>query len=128
MAISLGGVTLHENLIWENRDSYSLNAFSRRVTIQGRVVLQHSSIDGREINLTTVSTSAGTIGYWTYEQLESIRGFENNMSVVSFIYETETLNVIVEPGGINVEPVVAMPTYVASSWFLGSVKLIETSS
>ena len=128
MTISLGGVTLNNNLIWDNRDSCPLNAFSRRVTISGRVVLQHSSIDGREIILTTVSTSGGTIGYFEYSQLESIRSFENNMSVISFVYETETLNVIVEPGGINVEPVVSSPIYSSGAWFLGSIKLIEVNS
>ena len=128
MAIALGGVTLHDNLIWDNRDSYPLNAFSRRVTIQGRVVLQHSSVDGREIVLSTVSTSGGTIGYFTYAQLELIRGFENNVSVVSFVYETETMNVIIEPGGINVEPVIPRPVYGSTDWFLGSIKLIEVSS
>lgn len=128
MAISLGGVTLHDNLIWDNRNSYPLNAFSRRVTIQGRVILQHSSVDGREIVLSTVSTSSGTIGYFTFAQLESIRGFENNVSVVSLVYETETINVIVEPGGINVEPVIPRPTYSATDWFLGAIKLIEVSS
>lgn len=128
MSISLGGVVLNENLIWDNRDSYPLNSFSRRVTISGRVILQHSSVDGREIILTTVPATSGTIGYWTYEQLETIRGWENNMSVVSFVYESETLNVVIEPGGINVTPVVVRPNYSAADWFLGLVKLIEVSS
>lgn len=128
MTISLGGVVLNDNLIWDNQNSYPLNAFSRRVTIQGRVILQHSSVDGREIVLSTVSTSGGTIGYYTFAQLESIRGFENNVSVVSFVYETETLNVIVEPGGINIEPVIPRPAYDSTDWFLGSIKLIEVSS
>jgi hypothetical protein len=78
--------------------------------------------------LSTVSTSSGTIGYFTFAQLESIRGFENNMSVVSLVYETESMNVVVEPGGINVEPVIPRPTYGATDWFLGSIKLIEVSS
>lgn len=128
MAITLGGVTLHDNLIWDNRNSYPLNSSSRRVTVQGRVILQHSSVDGREIVLSTVSTSSGTIGYFTFAHLKSIRGFENNVSVVPFVYETETMNVIVEPGGINVEPVIPRPTYGVSDWFLGSIKLIEVSS
>jgi len=128
MSISLGGVSLHDNLIWDNRNSYPLNAFSRRVTVQGRVILQHSSVDGREIVLSTVSVSGGTIGYFTFAQLEAIRGFENNVSVVSFVYETESMNVIVEPGGINVDPVIPRPTYGATDWFLGSIKLIEVSS
>lgn len=125
MAISLGGVTLSDTLIWENRNRYSLNAFSRRVTIQGRVVVQHSSVDGQEIVLTTLSTAGGTIGYWKYSQIESIRGFENNMSVVNFVYESETFNVIVEPGGINVEAVVPRPIHDANDWLVGSIKLIE---
>ena len=128
MTITLGGVTLNNNLIWENKDSYPLNAFSRRVTVQGRVVLQHSSVDGREIILSTIATSGGTIGYFEYSQIQTIRDFENNMSVISFVYESETLNVIVEPGGINVEPIVPSPVYIADSWFLGSIKLIEINS
>ena len=125
MAISLGGVSLHENLIWENYNSYPRNAFSRRVTIQGRVVIQHSAIDGREIILTTLATAGGTIGYFTKAQIDSIRDFENNMSVVSFTYESESINVIVQPGGINVDAIVPRPNHEVGDEFLGSIKLIE---
>ena len=128
MSISLGGVSLNDNLIWENRNSYPLNAYSRRVTVSGRVVLQHSSVDGREIILSTIATSGGTIGYFTKNQIDSIKGFENNMSVVSFVYESDTINVVVRPGGVNVDPVTPRPNQGASDWFLGTINLIEISS
>ena len=125
MTITLGGVTLNDTLVWENKDSYPRNAYSRRTTLQGRVIIQSSSIDGRLITLRTIDVAAGTIGYFTKAQIDSIRTFENNMSTISFVYESETINVVVQPGGINVEAMIPRPNHDATDLFTGSINLIE---
>lgn len=128
MAITLGGMTLDDTLIWENKLSYSKSGYSRRVTLQGRVIMQTSPINTRLITLTTVNVSGGTIGYFTFEQIEAVKGFEDGLSVIPFVYESDVMTVMIQPGGINVEAVVPRPNHDASDWFLGSIHLIEVGT
>lgn len=128
MAITLGGITLNDTLLWENKLSYAKSGYSRRVTLQGRVIMQSSPINTRLITLTTMNVSGGTIGYFTFEQIEAIRDFENALSVISFVYESDTMTVMIQPGGINVEAVVPRPNHSADDWFLGSINLIEVGA
>lgn len=124
--ISLGGITLNDNLIWENRFTYPRNSFSRRPTLRGRIIVQYSPVDGRLISLSTISVGiSGTIGYFTKTQIDSIREFENNMNVVPFVYESDSLTVIVQPGGLEIEAAIPRPNHSAGDWFMGTIHLIE---
>jgi len=125
MAISLGGVTLCKDLIWEAPMGHPNRAYSRRVTLLGKIIVQHSPISGREISLTTVSTANGSIGYYLKSQLDELRVFEKAVTEIPFIYESESLQVIIAPGGIDVTPLVPRPGPASTDYYTGSVQLIE---
>ena len=125
MAISLGGVTLHRSLIWDSPLASPNQVYSRRVTLLGKVVLQHSPSPKQLISLTTVSTTGGSIGIFTKDQLDQLRVFEEAMTTIIFIYESQTLNVVIQPGGINVEPLVSRPSPASTDYYTGAIQLIE---
>lgn len=123
--ISLGGVTLHSSLIWDSPLSSPNQAYSRRVTLLGKVVLQHSPSPKQLISLTTISTTGGSIGIFTKDQLDQLRVFEEAMTTIVFIYDSETLNVVIQPGSIQMEPLIARPNPAGSDYYTGSIQLIE---
>jgi len=127
MAISLGGVALNRNLIWEEPYGSPSQAYSRRVTLLGKVILQHSPISGRLIALSTISTSNGTIGHFVKSQLDQLRVFEQAMTTITFIYEAESISVVIAPGGINVTPIAPRPNPANTDYYTGSVNLIEVA-
>ncbi len=114
-----------KDLIWEAPMGYPQQAYSRRVTLLGKIVIQHSPISGREIALTTVSTTGGSIGYFLKSQLDSLRVFEKSVTTIPFIYEAESLYVIIAPGGIDVTPLVPRPGPASTDYYTGSIQLIE---
>lgn len=125
MAISLGGVALHRSLIWSEPFGHSNHSYSRRITLLGKVVIQYSPSPKRLISLTTISTTGGSQGIFTKDQLDQLAVFEQAMTQIVFIYESETLNVLIESGGINVEPLVARPSPASTDYYTGNISLIE---
>ena len=123
--ISLGGVTLCKDLIWEASFAHPSQAYSRRITLLGKVVVQHSPISGRVISLGTVSTGRGSIGYFLKEQLDQLKVFEEAVTTISFIYGSENLNVIIAPGGMEVSPIAPRTNPANSDYYIGSIQLIE---
>jgi hypothetical protein len=93
----------------------------------GKVILQHSPISGRLIALSTVSTSNGTIGHFVKSQLDQLRVFEQAMIVITFIYESESISVVIAPGGISVTPIVPRPNPANTDYYTGSINLIEVA-
>lgn len=128
MAISLGGVILSKNLIWVDSLASPYQAYSRRITLLGKIIVQHSPISGRMIALSTISTANGSIGFFTKGQLDQLRIFEKAMTVVTFVYEAENLDVLIAPGGMEVSPIVPRPTPASSDYYTGSIQLIEVAT
>ena len=123
--ILIGGIELNKNLIWEEPEASPRHTYSRKVTLQGRVIVQFGPINGRLISLSSVEAFGGWVGYFTYEQIMQLKAFEEGLSVVPFVYNTTTLNVLVEPGGIAVSSIVPRPVPELTDWYTGTINLIE---
>lgn len=126
--ISLGGVELCRTLIWEEPYESLYQAYSRRLTLLGNVVIQTSPISGRLISLATMSTAKGSIGYFLKSQLDQLRVFEKAATVIAFVYETENIQVLIQPGGINVSPIAPRTSPSLTDYYTGSINLIEVIS
>lgn len=125
MAISLGGVSLCNTLIWVDSYAHSNLSYSRRITLLGKVILQSSPNPKKVISLETVSTSGGSIGYFTKDQLDQLAVFEEAMTQIVFIYNAESLNVVIQPGGIGVSPVAPRNSPDNTDYYTGAITLIE---
>ena len=125
MNISIGGVVLCPTLLWNSPYGVANQAYSSRTTLLGKVVIQHSPSPKRVISLETVSTTSGSIVYFTKDQLDQIEVLKDAMNSVVFIYGSETLDVIIAPDGINVSQVGIRNNPDSTDYYEGSIQLIE---
>ena len=123
--VSLGGVTLHSGLVWENQYKYPKRAMSIRRTLGGEVNVQSAEmIRGREINISTNDGNAEK-AYLTRTQVEQLREFERLGETYTFVFGSHTISVIVLPGEIDFSPLGDPNVHSGTDVFVGSFKLLE---
>lgn len=124
--ISLNGVTLDDDLIWEGEYDSPVIAQNLQRTILGVLVVQNlPQVKGRIINLTATGSGNTFSGSFTRSQIEGFKILEQTGTVVEFIYETQTLNVIIQAGGIQVRPLLPRPNQASTDLYIGTITLIE---
>ena len=124
--ISLNGVILDNDLIWDGEYDSPVIAQNLQRTILGVLVVQTlPQTKGRIINLTATGSGTNYTGSFTRSQIEGFKLLEQAGTSVSFVYESQTMNVIIQAGGVQVRPLIARPNQVSTDLYIGTVTLIE---
>jgi len=124
--ISLNGVELDNDLIWEGEFNSQVISQNIQRTIAGTLILQALPQEkGRIINLTATETGSNFSGSFTRTQIQAFKVLEKLGSVVTFIYEDQTMNVVVQAGGVQVTPLISRPNQKSSDLYTGTITLIE---
>lgn len=124
--ISLNGVTLSDDLIWENEfDNPSISQNVQR-TILGNLIVQQLPIsNGRIINLTAVSSGNTYEGFFTRSQIIQFKELERLGTTIIFQYEGADYNVKIQAGGVQVAPLQPRPNQDGDDLYSGQLILIE---
>lgn len=124
--ISLNGVTLSEDLIWENEfDSPAISQNTQR-TILGNLVIQNLPLSkGRTINLVANSDGNSYEGFFTREQIIEFKVLEQSGADITFHYEGTDYNVKIQAGGVQVTPLIPRPNQAIGDLYSGTLILIE---
>ena len=126
MAISIGAVTLSNDLMWTNRFNVSMVGQSARTKINGVAVIQSSPlVKIPEIVLGSVTVSGGFSGFFTLAQVMAIKEYERVQTQVVFVYETYSTTVVIKVNGVDVTPLIQRPNAASGDMFTGSVTMIE---
>ena len=124
--ISIGGVVLSPDLRWEDEFGSPAVAQSFNTTILGNSVYQNMPLSGaRTISLSAVRSGNATYGYFTRAQIQSIKEFEAAGTAVTFVYEDQTLNVVIISGGVKVRPFLAKANQGVDDYYTGSIAMRE---
>lgn len=124
--ISLNGVVLSDDLFWDDEFEFPLISQQQQRTILGINIICTAPLQGGRI-ITLKATRAGSDiqGYFTREQIQQFRVLESTGQQVQLIYESETINVIIKAGGVNVASHIERPNSVSSDEYSGTLALIE---
>jgi hypothetical protein len=126
MTISIGGITLSDDLIWENEFDYPEVAQSARTLLGGGTWVQSTALSKRpEIKLSAIGSGTSFSGYFTYTQLGSLKSIERSQAVVNFVYGSVTKSVVIQANGIDVQPVLPRPDTEGSDMYIGTITMIE---
>lgn len=124
--IQLNGVTLDDSLVWENE--FDAPTISQNVlrTVMGNAIIQEIPLSekGHEIVLKAVSSGDDFIGSFTREQVIEFKNLERQGSVVPFVYEEYSTNVVVKSGGVAMTPIFARDDRSNTNLFTGTLTLI----
>ena len=124
--ISINGVTLSQDLYWDNEFTTPLISQQEERTILGNSILITAPLSGgRDIRLKAYRSGTMVQGYFTYEQIQQFRVLEQTGQQVEFIYESTTLNVVIKAGGVGVIPHIERPNPDATDNFSGTLILKE---
>lgn len=124
--ISVGGLQLSDDLIWENEfDSPGL-AQSVRPTLLGRQVVQSAPRQGgREVVLQASQEGSNVYGYFTRGQAQALKAMEEAGEPVSFVYGAQQFQVVIKAGGLNVRPLQPTVEQLGGDYYVGSLTMIE---
>ena len=126
MTISLGSLTLSSDLIWKNEFASAAIGQSVMVTIGGSIHVHSDPLNGgRIIVLASQLKNNAIYGYFTREQIQAISEYERNGTTILFVYGSQSFNVKVSAGGIDVEPLLAKVGQGVDDYYTGTVTLIE---
>lgn len=124
--IKLNGVELSPDLIWSNEFGDIAISQQQSVTVLGNKVINTLPIQGcREVTLSSVRSGSSMYGYYTRTQIQQIKELERSGTVVNFIYETQSFNVVVQAGSIDVAPLLAKANQGYDDYYTGSITLLE---
>ena len=124
--ISLNGVTLSDDLIWENEFDSPVISQNTQRTILGNLIIQSLPINkGRTINLTAVTEGDVYFGYFTRLQIINFKSLEQLGLTVVFHYEGTDYDVRVQAGGVQVTPLIPRPNQDVTDLYSGVLTLIE---
>jgi len=123
--ITLNGVTLSEDLIWENEFGHAeVTQTIQRTVLGNTVISSFPKQAGEIINLTAVSTGGTYFGSFTRTQIQAFKVLETNVTPVAFHYEGQDFTVIIQSGGVQVEPLLPRPNQEATDLYTGILTLV----
>lgn len=124
MAVTLGGVTLNENMAWAERFASHAVAQSTRITLGGRSVVYSLGLTkGQPITL-VATEDTGWIDYTTVQALQAMA--DSPGAVYTLVYGTDSLSVIFrhqEPPALDLAPLVYRVAFDPTDYFIGQIKL-----
>jgi len=103
--ISLGGIVLSDDLILEGEFDDALSSLTVDRAISGRLIIQTGSIEkGRQFVLSARRSGSEYSGWYTRTQVEQLKEFERNLSTITFVYGSQTRQVMIIPGQMKMVP------------------------
>ena len=126
MTISIGTVTLSDDLVWENEFASPRIGQSIKTTIGGTTVVHTDpKAGGRVVQLVAARRNNAIYGFFTRSQIQSLETYQKNGTVVAFVYGSETFNVVIRAGGINVQPLLAKQGQGVDDYYTGTITMVE---
>lgn len=123
--ISLGGVQLPSNLIWEDRYGWSPVTQSVKMTLGGRPIVYSAQLQaGRRITL----SSSQDMGWVTKEQVDSlmqladVAGAQYSLTIGSATFDVVFRHE--DPPAVEASPLIPRGDPVAGDYFLCRIKLL----
>ena len=124
--ISLNGVTLSNDLFWDNSFSEPLiSQQHERVVLGVSLLTTMPVVGGRTIVLKAYRNGKNVQGFFTYTQIQAFRVLEQAGQAVQLIYESLTTNVVIKAGGVKVLPHLERPNPASTDEYSGTLTLIE---
>lgn len=124
MTISLGGITLSDDMQLEELYQQQIIAGSRRRTLGGRLVRYATSLTaGIALDLVASDDS----GWITLATLDQIIALQAVNEAHELIYESDTFLVgfrYDEPPVIDFRPLIPRPNLASDDWMIGIIKLV----
>ena len=116
MPVTLGSITLSEDLILDGLDAAPVRVNQRR-TLAGRPITQAAPMPGGR----TLTLSGEH--HWTYDQAAAIRALSGIGQPVTLSHHRASLQVLIV--GIELEPSITYANPSGSDWLSGSITLLE---
>ncbi len=123
MTITLGGITLSDNMYLSGLESAPRAAVSQKRTILGTSILTVSPlIGGRRFTIGSDSKGA-TRGIWCYHTIEAIKELENQGVAVVLDYRGDIYEVVIV--GTSFRPMILHEPEGPNKKFIGTISVIE---
>ncbi len=125
MSITLGALTLPDDLIWIDEFTWTPMAKSSIYSIDGKPIIQNAlKLGGRPITLSG-DVSAAWIARGVVKDLWELLSSDTNLLLT--LNDARTFNVTFAPGDnpINAQPIVDYSTPDDADWYSLSIKLIQ---
>lgn len=124
--IRLGGITLSDDIVWENEFDNPVIAQQVVQTILGNTVEMSTPINGgREIVLAAVAEANAAMGVLTRAEVTTLKAMEASGQTFLLEYEGQNINVRFKAGGVQVRPHLARQNHEATDTYSGTIILIE---
>ena len=127
MTVSLGAITLDDNLRLDGVLSQSSLAGSARPTMGGACLQTLTMSGGKTLQLVATMDGNSVYGSYTGAQLAILAAIRDAGSPVTLIHHLGTWTVWIPPDGISVEQVDDYADPGADSWYVGTLTLITVS-
>ena len=124
MTVSIGGITLSDDLRLRGIKNQSLALMSVRRTMGGRVVIQTLRMEaGRPLVLEAFRDGNATYGYFTGSQIDQICALRDASTEVTLVHHLGTFQVIVT--AVDVEDIKGVADPASTDEYSGTITLIE---
>jgi hypothetical protein len=124
MTVSLGGITLSDDLRLTGTKNQPRIAGNVRITLGGRAVAQGTPIaSGRQLVLEAVRDGDAILGYFTGTQVDQICTLRDNMTTAALVHHLGTFQVIVT--AVDVDDLKGVADPAAAAEYFGTITMIE---
>jgi hypothetical protein len=127
MTVSIGNVVLDDSLLLAGDINESKLSQQIKTTLSGRTVVSSAvKQGGRKLTLTTNGQNGSLYGRFLRQQLLDLAAIRDAGTPVQLVHNSGTWPVtVIPPDGINVDLVVSRADPKTTSWYKGSITLIE---
>lgn len=125
MSISLNGVTLNPNLVWEDKYDYSIISQEVKYTLAGTPIVYSGAYSaGRPITL-VATDDQGWVEKTIADQIYALA--QQSGGIYSLVIGAETFQVMFrnhEPPSVSLKPLSPRAVPLSGDYFTGSIKLM----
>lgn len=127
MTVSLGGITLDDNLRLDGVHTQAAMAGSARATM-GSVWVQRIAMSaGKTLQLIATMDGDTVKGYFTGAQIAALAALRDAGESVALVHHLGSWQVWIPPTGISVEQVFDFADPDDDSWYIGTITLITVA-
>jgi len=124
MTISVGGVTLPDDMTWEDEFDGAEVAVAQNHTIGGRAITDAMTLEGgRTFTLASRRIGDEIYGALTRTQVQALKAVERAGLTVSFIYESQTF--LVKVKAVQMRLAFERPNPDSDDEYTGSIAMAE---